>query len=93
MSSNVQSKTLRFGWPNDANLMRAIFFGLLFGTGTLLFLDFQALNTPTAQDAQLERPILPAVERPEIDPNAPEYSPDKRVTVQPEILSAQSLQH
>jgi len=88
MSEAEQSKRMWFSFPNDANLMRAIFFGLLIGTGTVLFLDFQAHNTPTTQDAHLERPILPAVDRPEIDPNAPEYSPDERVTVQPEILSA-----
>ncbi|MCZ4272419.1 ATP-dependent Clp protease proteolytic subunit [Maritalea porphyrae] len=82
-------KRSRLGWPSDANLIRGIFFALLAGAGTLLYLDFMSLNEQTAaQPLQFERPILPAVERPEFDPNAPRYDPSEQVTVQAEVLSA-----
>jgi len=86
---HAQAKQARFGWPNDANLMRAIFFGLLIGTATLLYWDLQTLTDKTAMPPDLsERPILPAVQRPEIDPNAPQFDPSEHVTASPEILSA-----
>jgi len=79
----------RFGWPNDANLMRAIFFGLLIGTFGVLYLDFQALNQNQGNTPDLEElPILPAIARPDFDPNAPQFQPTERVTTDQSVLSA-----
>ncbi len=82
-------KSKWWGWPSDAILMRTIFLGLLLGTAAVLYLDFGELNLQkTVDPVQTGRPILPAIDRPEIDPNAPQYSPTEHVTVQPDILSA-----
>ncbi|MGJ8529185.1 ATP-dependent Clp protease proteolytic subunit [Maritalea sp.] len=82
-------KSKWWGWPSDANLMRTIFFGLLIGSATVLYLDFTALDNQDGVDPlQTDRPILPAVDRPEINPNAPQYRPTEQITVQPDILSA-----
>lgn len=80
-------KKERFSWPNDANLMRAIFFGLLIGTVGVLYLDFVGLtqdNAALTQDAPM--PVLPAVDRPEIDPSAPQFNPTEQVNVPQETL-------
>lgn len=89
IDASTDPKPERFGWPNDANLMRAIFFGLLSGTAALLYLDFQTLSVSQPDATPFtQQPILPAVDRPEIDPNAPQYNPGDQVTIQPDILLA-----
>jgi len=85
----THEKLKRVWWPTDTNLIRTIFFGLLIGAAALLYMDLQSLTQETNAPSSIsERPILPAVERPEIDPNAPQYNPSEFVTVLPEVLSA-----
>lgn len=77
-------------WLDDGRLMRAVFFILLVGTGIILWLDFDQLYGNQAatpfNPLQTATPILPAVERPEIDPNAPQFLPKERVSLPPETL-------
>jgi hypothetical protein len=80
-------KKERFAWPDDANLMRAIFFGLLIGTLGVLYLDFVGLTeNQSGLPTDAPMPILPAIERPEVDPNAPQFNPTERISVPQETL-------
>lgn len=79
----------RFGFPTDANLMRAIFIGLLMGTAGVLYMDFTDLSQQNANASLPDAPpILPAIERPEIDPNAPRFMPTERIQIDEETLNA-----
>ena len=79
----------RFGFPTDANLMRAIFVGLLMGTAGVLYMDFTDLSQQNAANASPDAPpILPAIERPEIDPNAPQFLPTERIQIDEDTLNA-----
>lgn len=74
----------------DGALIRLAFFGLLAGTVGMLTLDYLELSqsTPTPYVAPSVKPILPAVERPELDPSNPALQPQTSITTTPEILSA-----
>ena len=79
----------RFGFPTDANLMRAIFVGLLMGTAGVLYMDFTDLSQQNAATALPDAPpILPAIARPEIDPNAPQFLPTERIQIDEDTLNA-----
>lgn len=74
---------------DDGRLMRAIFFGLLFGTiGVLVvdYLELQDANAAIPDYQPMATPILPSVERPEIDPDNPAFAPQTRITTAPELL-------
>lgn len=77
----------------DGKLMRAIFFGLLMGTIGVLIVDFFELSNITEQSTSQpgDAPILPAVERPEIDPDNPAFAPQTRVTSDPKTLGTPML--
>lgn len=74
----------------DGTLIRLAFFGLLAGTISMLALDYIELSqaAPGPNIAPSIRPILPAVERPELDPSNPAFQPQTSIATKPEILSA-----
>lgn len=80
----------RFNDVEDGTILRVAFYAMLAGTLWVLFTDYQAL---TAKDhapgtAHLGDPVLPAVERPEIDPQNPAFRPLEKITTPREILGA-----
>ncbi|MCF4099989.1 ATP-dependent Clp protease proteolytic subunit [Maritalea mediterranea] len=85
---STETKT-RF-WLDDGRLMRAVFFVLLFASGVILWLDFDQLyNQQSAAPYSPQKgdtPVLPAVDRPEINPNDPKFSPIERVQLPRETL-------
>ncbi|WP_027835931.1 ATP-dependent Clp protease proteolytic subunit [Maritalea myrionectae] len=86
----MSTKTKTRFWLDDGRLMRAVFFVLLFASGVVLWLDFDQLyNQQSAapyNPQQGDTPILPAVDRPEINPNNPQFSPSERVELPRETL-------
>lgn len=80
---------IRF-WLNDGRLMRVVFFVLLFATTIILGLDFQELYRQQSEapynPQQGNTPILPAIDRPEVDPSDPQFSPNERVDLPLEKL-------
>lgn len=74
----------------DGKLLRAIFFILLFGTIGVLIVDYLELSEKTVapQYSPSATPILPAVARPEIDPDNPAFAPQTHLTSTPETLGA-----
>lgn len=74
----------------DGKLLRAIFFGLLIGTIGVLIVDYVELSQATVTPAYSPSatPILPAVDRPEIDPDSPAFAPQTHLTANPETLGA-----
>ncbi|MEX0860750.1 MAG: ATP-dependent Clp protease proteolytic subunit [Cucumibacter sp.] len=76
-------------WLNDDRIVRIVFYALLGGAAVMLWLDFRGLQDDVLYVPGIDGPaILPAVERPEIDPNAPQFLPRERVTADNEILLA-----
>ncbi len=77
-------------WLDDGRLMRAVFVILLFATGVILWLDFDQLNsdqsTAPYNPQQGDTPILPSVDRPEINPIDPQFAPNERVELPRETL-------
>lgn len=74
----------------DGAVIRIAFFGLLAGTVGMLAIDYYELSqsSPAPTIAPSIRPILPAVDRPELDPSNPAFHPQTQITTTPEILSA-----
>ncbi len=74
----------------DGAILKTAFFLMLFGTAAVLVMDYRALQSEDAlpQTAHIGDPLLPAVERPEIDPSNPAFRPTEQITTPREVLSA-----
>jgi hypothetical protein len=77
-----------FARLEDGVLMRTIFFVMLAGASGFLLLDYQTLVQvePAALSTPI-RPILPSVERPELDPDSPGFRPGERVVTDEAVLA------
>lgn len=75
---------------DDGVILRFAFFAMLAGTVSVLYLDYRDLqaSAPLPETGHLGDPVLPAVERPEIDPSNPAYRPQERITTPEAVLSA-----
>ncbi|WP_424983490.1 ATP-dependent Clp protease proteolytic subunit [Maritalea sp. S77] len=86
----MNSSTKMRIWLDDGRLMRVVFFVLLFATAIILWLDFDQLYNQQSDapynPQQGDTPILPSVDRPEINPNAPQFAPNERVELPRETL-------
>lgn len=73
----------------DGAILKTAFYAMLAGTAWVLFSDYRDLNQVQPADLAVipGDPMLPAVERPEIDPNDPAYRPLEHITTPPEQLS------
>lgn len=80
----------RLGAVADGVILRGAFFVMLIGTGAVLTLDYLALNAeaPVPDPANIADPVLPAVERPEVDPSDPAFRPREVITTPQERLKA-----
>lgn len=89
-SMGRRSWTSRFDAIEDGKFLRVAFYAMLAGTFWMLLTDYQALSSTdqTARTGHGGDPVLPAVERPEIDPENPAYRPLENVTTPREVLSA-----
>lgn len=71
----------------DGAVLRVAFFVMLFSTAWVLWLDYAEMNDATAaSDGEQTVPILPAVERPELDPDNPAYRPAEHITTDEAVL-------
>lgn len=75
---------------DDGAILKTTFFVMLAGTAWVLYSDYADLNASRPANMAVEPgdPMLPAVERPEIDPDNPAYRPYETVTTPREVLSA-----
>lgn len=73
----------------DGAILRTAFFVMLAGTAWVLISDYMDLNQVQPADLAVMPgdPLLPAVERPEIDPSNPAYRPLEHITTPPEQLT------
>lgn len=74
---------------DDGQLIRAIFFGLLFSTVGVLIVDYLELSKTNAAAPNyqpMQTPILPSVDRPEINPDNPAFEPQTRIATPSETL-------
>lgn len=72
--------------------MRLVFLVLLGGTAATLWLDYSELRDNARLEPGFTGPaILPSVERPELDPTAPQFRPNERVTIPSERLESPLL--
>jgi hypothetical protein len=79
--------TAKERWFGDGPLLRLVFLVLLGGAGATLWLDYNSLSEQASLVPEVGlRPVLPAIDRPEIDPNAPRFRPDQLVTTDREVL-------
>jgi len=71
----------------DGAILQVAFFALLGAASYMLYADFTHLRaeTPVAALPDVE-PVLPAIDRPEIDPADPAFTPHDRLTVDPARL-------
>ncbi|WP_404401080.1 hypothetical protein [Pelagibacterium halotolerans] len=74
----------------DGDILRFAFFAMLLGTGSVLAIDYMALNAdaPVPDPANIANPVLPAVDRPEIDPSDPAFRPHETITTPEAMLKA-----
>lgn len=73
----------------DGAILRSAFYAMLAGTAWVLVSDYMDLNQVQPADLAVVPgdPMLPAVERPEIDPDDPAYRPLEHITTPPEQLA------
>lgn len=93
MSSPAQAAPSRLqralGWFDDGRIIKLIFYALLGGAAITIWLDYQGLEQVPDYIPGVTGPaVLPAVERPEIDPAAPNFSPTAPLTVEDDVLTA-----
>lgn len=69
------------GRLDDGRLLQAVFFSLLAGTAAILVLDyFELSDAPeTVLPTPDVTPVLPAVDRPELDPDNPAFHPAEQI--------------
>lgn len=86
-----QSRSLwsRLAAIEDGTILRLAFYAMLAGAVSVLVLDYFALNDEQAvsETGHVGDPVLPAVDRPEIDPSSPAFRPHERVVTPHDILS------
>ncbi|WP_127073010.1 hypothetical protein [Pelagibacterium lentulum] len=84
------SMRARLAQVDDGAILRLAFFAMLAGTISILALDYLELNRADAfvDPSNIANPVLPAVERPDIDPDNPAYRPTERVTTPETVLSS-----
>lgn len=84
------SRLLRFAqWLDDGRLIKFAFFAMLVGSACAIGIDWWERENQTATLPQYDpttSPILPAIARPELDPNNPALQPDGNVTTPADIL-------
>lgn len=75
---------------DDGVIIKAVFFAMLGGGAWVVVSDYMDRDVvaPSEMAVLPGDPMLPAVERPEIDPDNPAYRPLERITTPPEQLSA-----
>ena len=75
---------------DDGVILKTAFYAMLAGTAWVLYSDYSDLSDVTPADLAVAPgdPMLPAVDRPEIDPDNPAYRPQERITTPPETLAA-----
>lgn len=73
----------------DGAILKTVFFAMLAGAAWVLASDYFELNSIQPADLAVQPgdPLLPAVERPEIDPDNPAYRPLEHITTPPEQLA------
>ena len=73
----------------DGTILKTVFFAMLAGAAWVLASDYFELNAMQPQDlaATPGDPMLPAVDRPEIDPDNPAYRPLEHIRTPPEQLA------
>ena len=73
----------------DGAILKTVFFAMLAGAAWVLASDYFELNSLQPADLAVQPgdPLLPAVERPEIDPDNPAYRPLEHITTPPEQLA------
>lgn len=83
------SMLARLARIDDGAILRLAFFAMLAGTISILALDYLELNRADAfvDPSNVANPVLPAVERPDIDPDSPAYRPTERITTPESVLS------
>jgi len=66
---------------DDGRLLRFVFFSLLVGTAAILVLDYLELSEApeTVLPTPDITPVLPAIDRPELDPDNPAFRPAERI--------------
>lgn len=76
------------GKLEDGAMLRVTFFAMLTGTLGMLWIDYRELPTQTDQVVAMPvfDPILPSVERPEIDPDNPAFRPQEKITTDQSVL-------
>ena len=96
---SVVGESQRKGWGtrfvdavaavDDARILKTAFYAMLAGAAWVLFTDYRDLNQVQPEDYAVlpGDPLLPAVERPEIDPDNPAYRPHEHITTPPEQLA------
>lgn len=79
----------RMAGIEDGVILKTVFFTMLAGAAWVLASDYFDLNTAQPGDFAVSPgdPLLPAVERPEIDPDNPAYRPLEHITTPPQQLA------
>ncbi|RDE09705.1 hypothetical protein DVH29_05740 [Pelagibacterium lacus] len=75
---------------SDSAILKTAFFAMLAGTAWVLVSDYRALSALRPHELAVTPggdPVLPAVDRPEIDPDNPAYRPLEQITTPPERLA------
>lgn len=79
----------RIAAVEDGAILKTVFFAMLAGAAWVLASDYFDLNAMQPGDMAVAPgdPLLPAVDRPEIDPDNPAYRPLEQITTPPEQLA------
>ncbi|UYQ72388.1 ATP-dependent Clp protease proteolytic subunit [Pelagibacterium flavum] len=79
----------RIAAVEDGAILKTVFFAMLAGAAWVLANDYFELNASRPGDLAVTPgdPMLPAVDRPEIDPDNPAYRPLEHITTPPEQLA------
>ncbi|WP_417579172.1 ATP-dependent Clp protease proteolytic subunit [Pelagibacterium sp.] len=79
----------RVGAIEDGTILKTVFLAMLAGAAWVLASDYFELNATQPDDLLVAPgdPMLPAVERPEIDPDNPAYRPLEHIRTPPEQLA------
>jgi hypothetical protein len=80
----------RFARFDDGIILKFAFYAMLIGTASVLVIDYLDLtdSPPLPETGHTGNPVLPAVDRPEVDPDNPAFRPTERIDTPPEVLSA-----
>ncbi|WP_127143706.1 hypothetical protein [Pelagibacterium montanilacus] len=82
----------RLAGIDDGAILKGAFYTMLAGTGIVLAMDYMALGEAGGEtmpgSSGITEPVLPAVDRPELDPDAPQFRPSEQVRTSHEVLTA-----